>query len=313
MACSLSSWHLVCPHDRKTLIGGGTAWSCPSCGRRYPVRDGVISFVERDDPFYEGAYNNQVKYLPRGSSFLATLPLWLISSGYVWTVKKQVQPSARVVELGCAGGVAWFGRNYDMAGVDLSRESLSLAAKNYRVCLQADSMRLPLTDGDVDAVISSYFWEHIAPQDKPVLLEEVVRVLKPGGVVVFLYDVATDNPLISLLRRRDPKRYVASFIDCDGHLGYQAADENDALFQAHGLRILRSFPMERSFVQSLSTYDKMAGWPGMVGRIGRWLGFLHRRGVFYPYQALLRLVDETVGRLLPRRWGRIAMMVAVKK
>lgn len=269
--------------------------------------------MEKDDAFYEGAYNNQIKYLPRNDSFIASLPLWLISSGYVWTVRKYLKPNAHVVELGCAGGVAWFGKRYNMAGVDLSREGLTLAAKNYQVCLQADSSRLPLADRAADAVISSYFWEHIVPEDKPRLLAEISRVLKPGGLIVFLYDVATNNPLISLMRSQDPKLYTANFIDCDGHLGYQTPDENDVLFQKHGFRILRSMPMERSFLQSLSTYDKMRAWPGMLGRIGHWLGFLHSRLIFYPYQALIRVVDETIGRLLPRSWGRIAMTVAVKK
>jgi hypothetical protein len=116
-----------------------------------------------------------------------------------------------------------------------------------------------------------------------------------------------------LLRSRDSELYKTTFIDHDGHLGYQTPDENDALFIEHGFRILRSHPMERSPLQSLSTYDKMRRWPGVLGTIGARLGVLHNRVLFYPYIALVRLVDETVGRFLPRSWGRIAITVAVKE
>jgi len=308
----LSAWGLLCPLDQTPLAVEAEALTCPTCGRRYPNDEGVIRFSTTNDPFYEGAYDNQVKYLPRGKSFLHTLPLWLISNGYLWTVGKYVKPGSRVAELGCAGGVAWFGRRYVMAGVDVSHHGLAMAARKYDIALQAENVR-SLPDGSLDAVISSYFWEHIPPASKPILLDDIRRVLKPGGRIVFLYDVATANPLISWLRRTGPELYQAHFIDADGHLGYQTVDDNDALFTAHGFEILRSHPMERSPLQSHSVYFKMRYWPGTARLLGRGLDFLGRPPFTYLYIALLRVIDETVGRALPRNWGRIAITVAVKR
>jgi hypothetical protein len=51
-------------------------------------------------------------------------PLWLINSGYPWMVRHFVPPGATVVELGCAGGVRYFGQRYRMVGCDLSFSSL---------------------------------------------------------------------------------------------------------------------------------------------------------------------------------------------
>jgi SAM-dependent methyltransferase len=301
----------LCPADQTALKAAEDALSCAMCGRRYPIQDGVVRFNSADT-FYEGAYDNQVRYLPRSESFLHNLPLWLIRNSFLWRVRKYIRRSSRVVELGCAGGVAWFGKQYFMAGIEVSRHALIIAAGKYSVCLQADNLR-SIPSSSIDAVISSYFWEHIAPEAKPALLDEIFRVLKPGGRVVFLYDVATANPLISWLRQISPELYRAEFIDKDGHLGYQTVDDNDALFEAHGFRILCSHPMERTPLQSGSTYLKMQKWPGVPGFLGRALTFVDRHPFYYAYVALLRVIDETVGRFLPPSWGRITVTVAAKE
>lgn len=308
----LAYWHLLCPTDRAPLEARSGALACPACRRQYPVADGVARFLDKRDDFYEGAYNNQVHFVPRGKGFLNELPLWLVINGYLWRVRRFVRPGAKVVELGCAGGVAWFGRAYKVAGIDVSQEGLRLAAGKYDVCLQASTLA-PIPDGSVDAVISSYFWEHIPPADKPGILDEITRVLKPGGHIVFVYDVTTSNPLIAWLRRRRPDLYQALFIDSDGHLGYQTPAENDALIEKAGFRLLVSNPMERSLLQAPSIYLKMRSWPGIPAMIGAALSFLNSSPFLFPYTAMLRLIDETVGRLLPPRWGRIMITVATKQ
>ncbi|HEX4303163.1 MAG TPA: methyltransferase domain-containing protein [Rhizomicrobium sp.] len=302
---------LCCPSDRAPLQRAGDAMHCPVCARDYAIRDGVVDFLGKDDPFYEGAFNNEVRYVPRSRNFLHQMPLWLISNGYLWAVRKALNQGARVVELGCAGGVAWLGTQYQVIGVDVSQQGLALAAKKYSLCVRSDSLK-PIPDGSVDAVISSYFWEHIAADDKEAILDEVARILKPGGQVIFIYDVATHNPLISWLRARNPQLYQASFLDADGHIGYQSVAQNEALFLKHGLRITKSHSLERTPLQSTSVYLKMKRWNGSAKWFGRVLSVLDRKPILLPYQAFLRLIDETVGRLFPSAWGRMAITVAQK-
>ncbi len=302
---------LCCPDDGAALQRTGTALHCPVCARDYAIRDGVADFMGRDDPFYEGAFNNEVRYVPRSKNFLHQLPLWLIGNGYLWAVRKALRPGARVVEMGCAGGVSWLGAQYQVIGVDVSQQALALAAKKYSLCVRSDSLK-PIPDGSVDAVISSYFWEHMAAGDKEKILGEVARILKPGGQIVFIYDVATHNPLISWLRARNPQLYQALFLDADGHVGYQSVAQNEALFRAHGLKITKSLALERTPLQSTSVYLKMKRWSGSAKWFGQVLSVLDRRPIVLPYQALLRLIDETVGRLFPVAWGRMAITVAQK-
>ncbi|KHQ50170.1 class I SAM-dependent methyltransferase [Mameliella alba] len=280
-----------------------------SVGRRVGP---VWSFMEKPDEFYEGKYNNRMRYVPRGDGWLATLPLRIVMQSYPTTVAAEVPKGATVVEIGCAGGLTWFGQRYRMIGMDLSQEALQLAAEDYELTLQCDATRMPLADASVDAVISSCLFEHLTDEQKTALLAEAFRVLKPGGKVVFLYDLWTENAVIAGYRRADPDRYQRDFLDHDGHLGYRSVDQNRAFFRNAGLRITREIFHERTPFQSNSVWKKFSGWPGMRGRVGRIGAALTGGPLRLPMLAALSLTDATLGQLFPQPHARGMITVAVK-
>lgn len=301
---------LICPHDRQLLSEMASGFSCAECGRQYPVRDEVVCTLDRPDDFYEGAYENQVHFLPRSEKPWHAWPLWLINSGYLWAVRRVVPPGATVVELGCAGGVRYFGRRYRMVGCDLSYSSLRKLTF-YERKVQADAAAcIPLPDKSVDAVVSSYFWEHIPPSAKPSILRECQRILRPSGKIVFLYDVETENPLIRRYKRNNRPLYDKLFIEGDGHLGYQGPRENAGIFKAAGFRVLEHRGMEKTWLQSPSAYVKLAQFGGRAQRLFARAGGLGRQPWFYPYMALMRVVDAAVCPWLPADWARIDLVVA---
>lgn len=300
---------LRCPNDRETLRSEDGALVCPACAKHYPLVDGVVRILPETDTFYEGAYTNQIFFMPRGRSLWSELPLWIITNGYLWNVRKYVPRGGRVVEMGCAAGVDWFGKAYSMTGVDVSHAGLAIAARKYDRCVQAADLAA-IPNASLDAVISSYFWEHMPPDVKEKLTADFKRVLKPGGHIVFVYDVETTNPLIAWIRRLRPDLYKKLFIDGDGHLGYEPIGVNEQRFVRHGFELVRSNPMERSPLQSTSVYKKMEQWEGAPRRLARLTAFLDWTPFAKPYWAFLRLIDDTAGRLLPRSWGRIAVTVA---
>lgn len=272
----------------------------------------VWSFMDAPDDFYEGRFNNRMRYVPRGDGWLATLPLRMVMQNYPTTVTAEVPEAATVVEIGCAGGLSWFGQRYRMIGMDLSREALALAAEDYDKVLQCDATRMPLADSSIDAVVSSCLFEHLTDDQKTALLAESSRVLKPGGKIVFLYDLWTENPVIAGYRRADPERYQRMFLDYDGHVGYRGVDENRAFFRAAGLRITREIFHERTPLQSNSVWKKLAEWPGWRGRIGR-IGAAGTGGLLrLPMLTLLWTTDATLGQLFPQRFARGMITVATK-
>lgn len=303
---------IICPHDRFALSANESGLFCAECGRQYLIQDGVVCTLDHPDEFYEGAYENQVRFLPRGEKPWQIWPLWLINGGYLWAVRRHIPQGAKVVELGCAGGVKYFGQRYHMIGCDLSLGSLK-KTDFYAQRIQADAaVCIPLPDNSIDAVVSSYFWEHIPPSVKHRILKECQRVLKPGGKLVFLYDIETNNPLIRRYKARDAALYKKLFIDGDGHVGYQWPAENINIFKSAGFRVLEHKGMEKTWLQSPSAYVKLSVFGGSMQNFFTGLSRFGGQPWFYPYTALMRLVDTVVCPWLPENWARIELVVCRK-
>jgi SAM-dependent methyltransferase len=302
----------ICPHDRYLLSETSSGLSCPLCGRQYPIQDGVVCTVDRRDEFYEGHYQSRTLFIPRSERSWHAWPLWLINSGYPWTVRHFVPSGAVVVELGCAGGLRYFGKRFRMVGCDLSLSSLR-NADLYECRVQADAaVCIPLPDNSVDAVVSSYFWEHIPPDVKPHILSELNRILRPGGKLVFLYDVETKNPLIHHYKTKRPELYKQLFIAGDGHLGYQYPAENLATFNLGGFRIVEHRGMEKTWLLSPSANLKLAQFSTFGHRLLAWVARLGQKPFFYPYTALVRIIDSMICPWLPADWARVDMVVCEK-
>lgn len=311
----MASVPVICPHDGGIVrLVAPALYRCPVCHRDYPVEGGVLRLLDKPDEFYEGAYGGQVMFVPRGERPWHTWPLWLINSGYPWLVRRHVAAGRVVVELGCAGGVRYFGKRYRMIGCDLSLASLQKLQGVYDQLVQVDvSTGIPLPDQSVDAVVSSFFWEHIPPKIKPRILSECFRVLRPGGKIIFLYDVETINPLIHHYKQLKPDLYHHLFIEGDGHLGYQRPAENLSLFRAAGFQVIEHRGMEKTWFQSASTCSKLVEFDGSARRLLAWTKVLGRRPWFYLYTALMRLIDTVVCPLLPKDFARIDLVVLEKK
>ncbi len=308
-----ASLDIICPNCKGMLAAtAGETFSCPACGRHYPIKDGVICTLDRPDDFYEGAYENQVHFLPRSENLWHAWPLWLINSGYLWTVRRFVPPGATIVELGCAGGVKYFGKHYRMIGCDLSLSSLK-KLEFYERRVQADAaVCIPLPDNSVDAVVSSYFWEHIPPEVKPHILSEMNRILRPSGRLIFLYDVETQNPLIRRYKKKDRAQYERLFIAGDGHRGYQRPVENLAIFEEAGFSVGEHKGMEKTWLQSPSAYTKLAQFGTAGNRLLALASRLGQKPLFYPYTAFMRLIDTLICPWLPADWARIDLVVCEK-
>ena len=303
---------LICPHDHKLLIEHSSHFACNHCDRIYQIAHGVVCTLDKPDEFYEGAYKNQTRFLPRSEKPWHVWPLWLINSGYVWMVRKYVPAGATVVELGCAGGVRYFGKRYRMIGCDLSFASLK-DLDFYERRVQADAAAcIALPNNSVDAVVCSYFWEHIPPEIKPGILKECQRILKPGGKLVFLYDVETENTLIQKFKKRNIQLYKKLFIDGDGHAGYQKSSENLGIFKQARFQIIKQQGLEKTWLQSPAIYEKLSKFHTPAEWILRFASGLGKWPLIYVYTLFLRIVDQLIGNLYPSRMARIEMTICIK-
>jgi ubiquinone/menaquinone biosynthesis C-methylase UbiE len=103
-----------------------------------------------------------------------------------------IQPGHRILDIGCGTGsltvlAKRLHPDAHVVGIDPDAKALARAARKaerWRVAIQFErgfSDRLPHPDGSFDAVLSSLMFHHLTREEKLGTLQEVRRVLRPGG------------------------------------------------------------------------------------------------------------------------------------
>ena len=149
-------------------------------------------------------------------------------------VYDNVRHNSSVLDLGCGEGLLGLlkRKGISLTGVDLSTDLLATARRNgYDVACVAQLTALPFPDSSFDYVTSLDVMGHIPFAEKNVVLGEIKRVLRPGGVTLhgiecldtILYQ---DYDLMSEERLR-------RFINIDGHIGLEEDDEHAARFRRY--------------------------------------------------------------------------------
>ena len=299
----------ICPIDRNKLTNNPNSLFCSKCDSKYKKEGNLLHFLDSSNEFYEGAYQNSVNFIPGKNRIINSLALWTINSGYLNHVKNNFNENDRLLEVGCAGGVSYFGLRFEMLGCDLSLSSLLLAREIYSVCMHADPIEgLPLPDNSVEGVISSYFWEHLSESQKAKCLEEFYRVLKPKGKLIFLYDVETANPLINYYKKKDLKLYKKFFLEIDRHIGYQTVSSNSELILKNNFTIKKNIGLQKTFFQEPSVYEKLLNW-NEFNLILKILSRINKSFLLKPYLLILRVID-VFSFFIPISWSRVCLTIA---
>ncbi|HEV2760563.1 MAG TPA: class I SAM-dependent methyltransferase [Acidimicrobiales bacterium] len=141
-----------------------------------------------------------------------------------------VPTGSLVLDAGCGTGAtgAWLADSYQLVGIDSERTAVELFSgqRPGATLLNADISRLPLRDASVDAVLCVTVLCHRAIADPAATVGELVRVLKPGGVVCVL------EPGVRRLRRAHDRavHVVRRF----------AVGDMRTLLERNGCRVTRS-------------------------------------------------------------------------
>jgi SAM-dependent methyltransferase len=278
---------------------------------------GFYNFLEKDHDFYEGTYTNTINFNPDRLTLKSRLTFWLARAGYVSHIIKFFPKNSILLELGCGGGVRFLGKFYNMIGMDLSSTSLEHLSSYYDVAVRENALiRLPFPDQSLDGVVSSFFWEHIDEKGKQSIFKEIQRVLRPGGKILFLFDVETNNPLIKKFKKKDPALYQKTFLDIDDHVGYATPEHNIEIATNCGFKPVKCYYHEKTYFHEYSVNFKLLNWPDIspVTKIFlRSMKFVAGHKIFgRAYLIFLRILD-TILYFLPSSWSRTMTMVLSKK
>lgn len=96
-----------------------------------------------------------------------------------------------ILDIGCGprGSLEWATMTSRRIGLDpLAKEYLKLGAKHHQMeYMDAPSEKIPLKDGECDAVFSFNSLDHV--QDIDMTIKEIKRITRPGGIFLLLVEV----------------------------------------------------------------------------------------------------------------------------
>ena len=287
-----------------------------ACGWHPTWRGQVLDWTNRRDGFYEGRYEAEIHFdTARLNRLGGRLLLHFINYGYYEAILRFLPAGSTVVDIGCAGGSKLLAESRRMIGLDISFHALEKAVAKYECGICSDVRSIDFVPDSLDGIISCYFWEHIKLEDKDLLLRKFHSWLRPGGRIVFLFDVASQNPLFKWARK-DHDLWREGFIEHDGHYGLETAGAALRRFAEQGFSVRWWHGINRSPIQHLPVW----GWFGpharrylrarIIASLGRMVSsteFTYRL-----YSGCLQVFDDTLGRLLPRDWSRLLLAVLEK-
>ncbi|MEP3481534.1 MAG: class I SAM-dependent methyltransferase [Fuerstiella sp.] len=172
----------------------------------------------------------------------------------------------RILDLGCGDGLN-AGKILtdlgDYVGVDVSETAVKSARQNgYDASLIEDAVDLPFDDETVDAVVSMEVIEHLMFPLRAV--EEVSRILKPGGIVLLTtpniayWRLRLDmlfrgrwNPLGDTLAVQEPWR--------DPHIRFFTTASMRGMLNSAGLEVLDVGGIKGRFLMSLPGAQSVFG------------------------------------------------------
>jgi ubiquinone/menaquinone biosynthesis C-methylase UbiE len=165
--------------------------------------------------------------------------------------------AAKILDVACGSGAflkdlkAAFPRAA-IAGLDLSEAYLAQARKRTGAGgIKANAEALPIADASLDAVACVYLFHELPPRVRPVVAASLARVLKPGGVLVFVDSVQpTDTPDLARLLEAFPVYFH------EPYYGTYAETDLPALFGAAGLRVVGE---DRAFLTKALLLEKPVG------------------------------------------------------
>lgn len=152
----------------------------------------TINRASESIPWKKRLYDSYVSSGQAGGAARTAETVFLPRKAYITHLISKYFPnnrSAQILDIGCGHGAFLYflaAAGYTNAnGIDASPEQISLAAKlgiNNAHCAQAFEYISSLASNSLDAVILFDILEHLERQELFDLLDEVRRVLRPGGI-----------------------------------------------------------------------------------------------------------------------------------
>ena len=232
----------VCPTEKAPLNRMGESLQCSACGRMYPIRSGLPIFFSDEEW-------DELYLADGGEHYASEEPFQLASGDRGYLALRGDENYGQMLDLGCGDGVfsSKIPAKYRSYCVDVTEAGLRRLQKRCMenlVPLLASGFELPFSDNTFDTVLYVFVVEHLAPDDDLHMLQEIRRVLKVGGKLIY----TTDTPFFDrymvrwtnlLLRREWIKQDHSS---PTGHINLLTMERSRCLVRRAGFCIETEHP-----------------------------------------------------------------------
>jgi len=202
---------LRCPEDKSQLVDEGSALKCRSCGRRYPIEDGIVRFITPDAELDDPIKDDEMHARDAAADSYDARFSRVRNAIEIPPSLRALAPGAndRIVELGCGSGrmtLRYADRVSCVIGIDFSLASLQVLQRKLtpeqreRVLLvQADVCKPPIEDHTATKVASFQVFEHLPEQTvRAAATRAAATLLAPGGTFVLsVYNWSSNKQRLS--------------------------------------------------------------------------------------------------------------------
>jgi len=179
---------LICPHCSSKLLPRDQSFLCNDCSAVYPVIDGIPVFIDESASAFRISSYQRPKPLTKDERAKRALRSILPTISMNLAVRRSFRrfrdllfaasPNPRVLIVG--GATAGTGLEELLADKRIEFVETDVAI-DQRTTLVCDAHALPFADQTFDGVISQALMMYL--QDFPRCVNEMMRVLRPGGLV----------------------------------------------------------------------------------------------------------------------------------
>lgn len=209
-------------------------------------------------------YKNKFNAVPHHDYFADPVNNYLLGASRVRFLCSQLSGGS-VLDLGCGGGPYGMtlkeNKKADfLVGIDLDPDCVKRAGEHYDKVMTFEALtKLPFPDNSFDAVFSSDFFGHIEFRYKDALIQEIFRVLRPGGKTIHLIESADYDYLNC--NASDPEDPLRKYVHVDGHIGVESPENIKKRFSAFSnihMRNAMLFPFftVQGFINNESVFGK---------------------------------------------------------
>jgi len=243
---------LRCPTDHARLEYHGDALVCTRCAEHYPVRDGYVELLPREDFAHTTQYNDDtggmiLDYREIGPPLLSARIKNDLLDDFLHLGRDDV-----VLDLGCGNAkFAYWNhtRVRTLLALDLA-PWFADAARAELYLLRGDMRVLPFDDATFDKIYSIDVLEHLTASDIARVLDEARRTLKPRGQL-FVFSNTRERQTLAWAMA--PQRAVTRWLQARGAVDFRRDDwrksdhvkaiatfeELRDTFAAHGFKVQR--------------------------------------------------------------------------